>query len=148
MARATRTRGRRGRSRGSLRDLARGAGDHVQPARRQARFLAAIVKAPSDNPPGDCAPHAARAAALLEEHGFTVERFPINEAEDADETLRLKYRYLDLRRASVADALKMRSRITTAARRVMAGSLSMRASSSFPKGPAANPSDSLMRHAH
>ena len=45
------------------------------------RFLAELVKVPSDNPPGDCAAHAARAAALLEEMGFTVERFPINEGE-------------------------------------------------------------------
>ncbi len=43
----------------------------------QARFLAELVKVPSDNPPGDCAPHAARAAALLEELGFKVERHPV-----------------------------------------------------------------------
>ncbi|OYX11050.1 MAG: peptidase M20 [Rhizobiales bacterium 32-66-8] len=40
----------------------------------QQAFLAALVKVPSDNPPGDCAPHAAAAAALLEDLGFTVER--------------------------------------------------------------------------
>ena len=28
-------------------------------------FLAELVRVPSDNPPGDCAPHAARAAQLL-----------------------------------------------------------------------------------
>lgn len=38
------------------------------------RFLAELVKLPSDNPPGDCAPHAQRAAVLLEGLGFTVER--------------------------------------------------------------------------
>ena len=32
----------------------------------QHAFLAELVKVPSDNPPGDCAPHAARAAELLE----------------------------------------------------------------------------------
>jgi acetylornithine deacetylase/succinyl-diaminopimelate desuccinylase-like protein len=37
-------------------------------------FLAELVKVPSDNPPGDCAPHALRAAQLLEAMGFTVER--------------------------------------------------------------------------
>jgi succinyl-diaminopimelate desuccinylase len=47
---------------------------------RQVRFLAELVKVPSDNPPGDCAPHAARAAALLEELGFAVERHPVPEA--------------------------------------------------------------------
>lgn len=40
----------------------------------QTRFLAELVKVPSDNPPGDCAPHAERVAALLEDLGFTVER--------------------------------------------------------------------------
>jgi acetylornithine deacetylase/succinyl-diaminopimelate desuccinylase-like protein len=45
----------------------------------QARFLAALVQTPSDNPPGDCAPHALRAAQLLEELGFTVERHPVPE---------------------------------------------------------------------
>jgi acetylornithine deacetylase/succinyl-diaminopimelate desuccinylase-like protein len=37
-------------------------------------LLAAVVRIPSDNPPGDCAPHAAATAALLEALGFTVER--------------------------------------------------------------------------
>jgi len=45
------------------------------------RFLAELVKVPSDNPPGDCAAHAARAAVLLEELGFAVERLPVNDAE-------------------------------------------------------------------
>jgi succinyl-diaminopimelate desuccinylase len=43
----------------------------------QTRFLAELVKAPSDNPPGDCRPHAERAATLLEEMGFKVERYPV-----------------------------------------------------------------------
>lgn len=43
----------------------------------QVRFLAELVKVPSDNPPGDCAPHAARAAELLEGFGFTVERHAV-----------------------------------------------------------------------
>ena len=43
----------------------------------QASFLAELVRVPSDNPPGDCAPHAVRAAALLEELGFVVERHPV-----------------------------------------------------------------------
>ena len=44
---------------------------------RETRFLAELVKVPSDNPPGDCAPHAARAAVLLEELGYAVERHPV-----------------------------------------------------------------------
>ena len=43
----------------------------------QIRFLAALVQQPSDNPPGDCAPHAERAAQLLAQLGFTVERDPV-----------------------------------------------------------------------
>ncbi len=39
----------------------------------ETRFLAEIVKVPSDNPPGDCAPAAEKAAALLERLGFAVE---------------------------------------------------------------------------
>jgi acetylornithine deacetylase/succinyl-diaminopimelate desuccinylase family protein len=47
----------------------------------QVHFLAELVKVPSDNPPGDCEPHAARAAELLESLGFAVERHPVP-AED------------------------------------------------------------------
>ena len=48
-------------------------------ATRQARedFLAALVRCPSDNPPGDCAPHALLTASLLEGLGFTVERHQV-----------------------------------------------------------------------
>lgn len=42
-----------------------------------ANMLAELVKVPSDNPPGDCAPHAKRAAQLLEKLGFTVEQHPV-----------------------------------------------------------------------
>jgi succinyl-diaminopimelate desuccinylase len=45
----------------------------------EERFLAELVKSPSDNPPGDCAGHAERAAGLLEGLGFTVERHPVPE---------------------------------------------------------------------
>ncbi len=45
----------------------------------ETRFLAELVKVPSDNPPGDCAAHAERAAVLLEELGFEVERHPVPE---------------------------------------------------------------------
>ena len=41
--------------------------------KRETEFLAELVKVPSDNPPGDCAPIALRAKALLEGLGFSVE---------------------------------------------------------------------------
>jgi acetylornithine deacetylase/succinyl-diaminopimelate desuccinylase-like protein len=44
-------------------------------------FLAQLVQLPSDNPPGDCAPHAALAATLLENLGFAVERHPVPRPE-------------------------------------------------------------------
>ena len=40
-------------------------------------FLAELVRIPSDNPPGDCEPHARRAAALLEHMGLAVERHTV-----------------------------------------------------------------------
>jgi acetylornithine deacetylase/succinyl-diaminopimelate desuccinylase-like protein len=43
----------------------------------QTRFLADLVRTPSDNPPGDCAKPAEVAAGLLERLGFTVERHPV-----------------------------------------------------------------------
>lgn len=43
----------------------------------EVAFLAELVKVPSDNPPGDCAPHAARTAELLKAMGFAVEHHPV-----------------------------------------------------------------------
>jgi acetylornithine deacetylase/succinyl-diaminopimelate desuccinylase-like protein len=43
----------------------------------QVDFLAELIRVPSDNPPGDCAAHAVRAAELLEALGFAVERHPV-----------------------------------------------------------------------
>ena len=50
----------------------------------EERFLAELVKVPSDNPPGDCAPHAQRAAQLLEAMGFVVERHAVPAAAVAE----------------------------------------------------------------
>ena len=47
---------------------------------RETAFLAELVKVPSDNPPGDCAAHAARAKELLEQLGLTVEAHPVPQA--------------------------------------------------------------------
>jgi acetylornithine deacetylase/succinyl-diaminopimelate desuccinylase-like protein len=46
----------------------------------QVAMLAQLVQCPSDNPPGDCAPHAELAARLYEDMGFTVERHAVPEA--------------------------------------------------------------------
>lgn len=46
-------------------------------AAAQQAFLAELVKVPSDNPPGDCARHAACTAELLERLGLAVERHPV-----------------------------------------------------------------------
>ena len=43
----------------------------------QAEFLRALVQVPSDNPPGDCAPAAERAVALLNKLGLEVEHHPV-----------------------------------------------------------------------
>src|SRR3546814_15937901 len=40
-------------------------------------FLRALVRQPSDNPPGACAVHAAVTASLLVDLGFVVERHPV-----------------------------------------------------------------------
>jgi len=47
----------------------------------ETAFLAELVRCPSDNPPGDCAPFAARAAGLLESLGLAVERHEVPAAE-------------------------------------------------------------------
>jgi succinyl-diaminopimelate desuccinylase len=52
-------------------------GEHAE---AQTRFLAEIVKVPSDNPPGDCDRSAAAVAKLLEGLGFQVERHKVPES--------------------------------------------------------------------
>lgn len=49
----------------------------------QVGFLAALVRAPSDNPPGDLASHAAMTADLIEAMGLAVERLPVPAADCA-----------------------------------------------------------------
>jgi acetylornithine deacetylase/succinyl-diaminopimelate desuccinylase family protein len=44
---------------------------------REVAFLKALVRAPSDNPPGDCVRHADQAVRLLEQLGLRVERHPV-----------------------------------------------------------------------
>ena len=49
-------------------------------AEAETRFLAEIVKVPSDNPPGDCSRSAEVVATLLEGLGFQVERHKVPES--------------------------------------------------------------------
>ena len=51
-------------------------------------FLAELVKVPSDTPPGDNTPHANRAAALLADLGFEVEKHEVPSRAVADAGLR------------------------------------------------------------
>jgi len=44
---------------------------------QETQFLAELVRVPSDNPPGDCDPHARRACELLTGLGFDVEVLPV-----------------------------------------------------------------------
>ncbi len=43
----------------------------------QVPFLQRLVQMPSDNPPGDCVPHAELAAGLLRDLDFTVQSHPV-----------------------------------------------------------------------
>jgi len=50
----------------------------------QVRFVQALVQVPTDTPPGNNAPHAERAAALLAGFGFDAERHPVPAAQVRD----------------------------------------------------------------
>ena len=47
----------------------------------QVRFLQALIKLPTDTPPGNNAPHAERTAGLLDAMGMPAERHPVPAAE-------------------------------------------------------------------
>ncbi|MBC7444504.1 MAG: M20/M25/M40 family metallo-hydrolase, partial [Polaromonas sp.] len=47
----------------------------------EVQFLQALVRVPTDTPPGHNAPHAERTAELLEAFGFEVEKYPVPAAE-------------------------------------------------------------------
>jgi succinyl-diaminopimelate desuccinylase len=50
-------------------------------------FLQALVRVPTDTPPGHNAPHAAATALLLEGFGFAVDRYPVPDAFVAEHGL-------------------------------------------------------------
>ena len=47
----------------------------------QVKFLQALVQVPTDTPPGNNAPHAARTTELLKDVGYVAEQFPVPEEE-------------------------------------------------------------------
>jgi succinyl-diaminopimelate desuccinylase len=47
----------------------------------EVRFLQALIRVPTDTPPGNNAPHAKCTAALLREFGFEAQRYPVPQAE-------------------------------------------------------------------
>ncbi len=47
----------------------------------QVKFLQALVQVPTDTPPGNNAPHAAKTTELLKAYGYEAEQFPVPEAE-------------------------------------------------------------------
>ena len=47
----------------------------------ETRFLQALIRVPTDTPPGNNAPHAEETAALLKGFGFEAERYPVPQAE-------------------------------------------------------------------
>ena len=47
----------------------------------QVRFLQELIRVPTDTPPGNNAPHAERAAELLQIFGMEAQKFPVPEAE-------------------------------------------------------------------
>ncbi|MDD0815711.1 ArgE/DapE family deacylase [Curvibacter sp. HBC28] len=47
----------------------------------EVRFLQALVRVPTDTPPGNNAPHAERTAELLQAFGYEAERHPVPAAE-------------------------------------------------------------------
>ena len=47
----------------------------------QVQFLQALVQVPTDTPPGNNAPHAAKTTELLSTMGYKAEQFPVPEAE-------------------------------------------------------------------
>ena len=50
----------------------------------EVRFLQALVRVPTDTPPGNNAPHAERTAELLAGMGYVAEQYPVPQAEVRD----------------------------------------------------------------
>ena len=47
----------------------------------QVKFLQALIRVPTDTPPGNNAPHAERTAELLQDFGFEAEKYPVPQKE-------------------------------------------------------------------
>ena len=50
----------------------------------QVKFLQALIRVPTDTPPGNNAPHAERTAEILKDFGFEAEKYPVPQNEVKD----------------------------------------------------------------
>jgi aspartyl-tRNA synthetase len=101
-------------------DAAQAAEAHEAAAQVRNEFVIRVEGAVTQRLPGtenaklDTGQVEVRATALTVLSTAKTPPFPINDPDDADETLRLKYRYLDLRREAINRRIVLRSRLLKA----------------------------------
>jgi aspartyl-tRNA synthetase len=98
---------------------------HAKAGRLRSEYVVAVAGTVVDRPPGTANPHLATGEIEVAAAGLTIlaEANPLPFALDSDEevaeALRLKYRYLDLRRPSLQQNLIVRHRVAKAVRDYM-----------------------------
>ncbi|WP_297698536.1 aspartate--tRNA ligase [Mycobacterium sp.] len=96
----------------------------AQAHRLRAEFCVAVTGVVEIRPEGNANPEIATGDIEVNATSLTVlgesAPLPFQLDEPAGEELRLKYRYLDLRRDAPADAIRLRSKVNAAARAVLA----------------------------
>lgn len=97
----------------------------AQAHRLRAEFCVAVTGVVEIRPEGNANPEIATGDIEVNASSLTVlgecAPLPFQLDEPAGEELRLKYRYLDLRRDGPASAIRLRSKVNAAARAVLAG---------------------------
>lgn len=97
----------------------------AQAHRLRAEFCVAVTGVVEIRPEGNANPEIATGEIEVNASSLTVlgecAPLPFQLDEPAGEELRLKYRYLDLRRDGPASAIRLRSKVNAAARAVLAG---------------------------
>lgn len=97
----------------------------AQAERLRSEFVLSVSGTVFRRPPGQENSDLPSGAIEVYADSFTVlaeaktPPFPVDKMSDVDESLRLKYRYLDLRRSELQDAVKLRHSITRAVRRFL-----------------------------